>query len=697
MFKLLMLQSPILQRPDFKRPFRIVCDASNVGVGAVLEQIDDAGKPYTVAYWSKTLNSAERNYHTTERELLAVIEAIKHFKHYVGGSQFTVVTDHNALTHLNTSKALEGRLQRWALLLQEYSPTWEFRPGREQGSADGLSRLGHDRIAGIKTKEDEEMSDTIEPHVEIQEQIEKEHGPDNPYDDRILEYDTVDRWDVHELRKIDAKSSQVRNKYLKEQQEDIYLSSIINQLRKQDVTLNLDNNKNRITLRIQQEKQAIELKFRYDEFRIIDDLLYHIVYDKQKKINLFQLCIPQTRREEIKRSLHENYYGGMHLGLGKCWDKLRNRYWWPLAYTELRNWILSCPKCQRYKSRNTRAQLQPNLVTHEPFECVGVDILGPLPVTSPHKYRYIIVFIDHFTSWVEAVPLRDILARTCAEALILNVILRHGVPRQLLSDRGSQFMSTIAAEVNNLMGIKKLNTTAFHPQTNGKVEKFNNTLLDMISMYVGMKQKDWDQFLPYAIFAYNTSRHQLNQFSPYYLMHGREPNYPTDAMVRTDSDTFLSVGKWTRKIIRRIRRAHYLAERYQRVVYSGYLQKSLAKPPKPFLPGQLVLMKHMRPEQPGSQKLVANWHGPYIVTEQIAPVTYRIRIPSRTGSKSLSYITHVNRLKRYRERTSADDISEVESEQSREQILREALVESERRQVIRRSADEAESHKPKNY
>ena len=119
--KNMLVQAPILRRPDFKRPFQIVCDASNMGIGAVLEQLDDNGVPYTIAYWSKTLNSAQRNYHTPERELLAVIESIKQFKHYVGGSQFTVVTDHNPLIHLNTAQSLEGRLQRWALFLQEYN------------------------------------------------------------------------------------------------------------------------------------------------------------------------------------------------------------------------------------------------------------------------------------------------------------------------------------------------------------------------------------------------------------------------------------------------------------------------------------------------------------------------------------------------------------------------------------------------
>ena len=686
-FKSLLISAPILRRPDFTKPFQIVCDASNVGIGAVLEQLDSKGEHYTIAYWSKTLNSAERNYHTSERELLAVVMSIKHFKHYVGGTKFIVYTDHNALTHLNTAKNLEGRLQRWALFLQEYNPIIKYRKGKDQGSADGLSRLGHDGIIVAAMKLRSEMQ-TIEADRRKDTEMEIDEPPvssDGPYDPRILEYDTADRWDVHDVRAVDIKSSQIRQQYIKDQCSDPLLSL----LRQQCLAL-LDSS---ISFTPSEREKVVLSEFKPDEFRLIHDLLYHITYDKYKKINLFQICTPSNRRDEIKRSLHENIYGGMHLGLSKCWDKLRNRYWWPFAYKELRNWILSCPKCQRRKARHTRAPLQPNLIVTKPWECVGVDILGPLPTTHPNKFKYIIVFVDHFTSWVEAMPLRDITATSCAEAFLTCICNRYGPPSKLLSDRGSQFLSTIADEVNKIMGIHKLNTTAYHPQTNGKVEKFNNTLVTMLAMYVGMKQNDWDKFIPFALFAYNTSKHELNSFSPYYLLYGREPNYMVDAMVRTDSDTFLSVGSWTRKIIRRIRRAHLLAERHQRRISNQYLTQSLAKPPPKYKPGDLVLMRHMRPMEPGSQKFIQQWHGPYEVAKQIAPVTYQIKLPQQEGKHALSYILHVNRLKPFRMRENDNDITNIESIKSREQLLREAMELSDRANLIRAAADKAEAER----
>jgi hypothetical protein len=322
-----------------------------------------------------------------------------------------------------------------------------------------------------------------------------------------------------------------------------------------------------------------------------------------------------------------------------------------------------------------------------------VDILGPLPTSSPKQYKYIIVFIDHFTSWAEAFPLRNIEAITCAEVLVNEIVLRYGLPKILLSDRGSQFLCTVAEEINTVLGIEKKSTTAYHPQTNGKVERFNNTLVNMLAMYVSMKQNNWDKFIPYARFAYNTSRHELNKFSPCFMLFGVEPEYLVDAMVRTDSDIYLTVGDWPRKVIRNIRRAHLLAERNQRVVTNKYLTASLAKPPPTYYPGELVLMKYVVPYRAGSEKFLDKWNGPYEVAEQLAPVTYRISLPAKTGTRSVSYILHSNRLKKYYPRKEEDVVEE--SEETREQVLQRARENKDRADALKAFADEVEQLQPK--
>ena len=672
-FKAALLSAPILRRPDFSKPFQIICDASSIGVGAILEQLDEEGDPHPIYYWSHTLNPAERNYSTTERECLAVVLAIKQFRHYVGGSRFTVFTDHSALKHLQTAKDLSGRLQRWSLALQEYQFEIHYRKGMEQGSADGLSRLGHQsegQVGAVRIEQEDEEEES--ENIVIQ----------YPYDPRIVDYDTADRWDVLELRKIDAKNTQVRKALILEQKQDPFFSL----LRKRWLNEHIKSTPKPPPLTELERRKVIDYPSKH--FTMINDLLYRKQFDKPKDEMIYQICIPKPYQEDYIQSLHDNPYGGCHLGINKCWDKLRNRYWWPKSYTELAKWIKSCPKCQRRKSRQTRAPLQPNLQTSKPWECVCVDVLGPLPPTAKHKYRYIIVFVDHFTSYVEAAPMKKNDATTCAEQFINLIICRYGSPTHLLSDGGSPFLSTLAQEINRIMNVKKLNTSAYHPQTNGKVERFNNTLVNMLAMYVSMKQNDWDKFIPYALFAYNTSRHELNQSTPYYSLFGREATYPIDAMVRTDSDTFLSVGKYTRKVIRRMRRAHHIAERNQRVIANKYSIASMAKPPPSFQVNDLVLMRFYVPEKKGSRKFLNKWSGPYEIMERLAPVTYRIRLPEGEGKRSLDIITNVNRLKRFYPR---EEKEETESLSTREHLLEREIERSTRNEAVTSAADRAEA------
>jgi len=137
-----LITAPILRHPDFSQPFYLHTDVSGTGLGAVLAQKDENKNEYAIAYASRSLNQAERNYSTTEQECLAVIWAVEHFKHYFGISSFFVVTDHSALKWLRTTE-LKGRRARWILRLEPYNFTILHRAGKKHNNADTLSRLEH--------------------------------------------------------------------------------------------------------------------------------------------------------------------------------------------------------------------------------------------------------------------------------------------------------------------------------------------------------------------------------------------------------------------------------------------------------------------------------------------------------------------------------------------------------------------------
>ena len=137
-----LITAPIIQPPDWKLPFEIMCDASDFAVGAVLGQTKDK-KNYAISYASKTLSGAQLNYATTEKELLAVVFAIDKFRSYLVGANVIVYTDHAALKYLLTKKDAKPRLIRWILLLQEFDIEIRDKKGVENSVADHLSRLHH--------------------------------------------------------------------------------------------------------------------------------------------------------------------------------------------------------------------------------------------------------------------------------------------------------------------------------------------------------------------------------------------------------------------------------------------------------------------------------------------------------------------------------------------------------------------------
>jgi len=138
------------------------------------------------------------------------------------------------------------------------------------------------------------------------------------------------------------------------------------------------------------------------------------------------------------------------------------------------------------------------------FECVVCDILGPLPTTTRGN-KFICVWSDYLTHWPECCAVPSIEAPVIACIFVDEIFTRHGAPRTFLSDRGSNFISALVKEVCCLLNTRKLNSTAYHPQTDGLVERFNNTLAASISMFVNPEQTDWDLFLPSILLAYHVS------------------------------------------------------------------------------------------------------------------------------------------------------------------------------------------------
>ena len=156
--------------------------------------------------------------------------------------------------------------------------------------------------------------------------------------------------------------------------------------------------------------------------------------------------------------------------------------------------------------------------------------MGPLP-TTPRGHKYILVVTDLFSKWVEAFPLFATDSVTLAKILTDEVICRYGVPESLHSDQGANFVSEVIQSLCTNLGINRTQTSAYHPEGNGQVERFNRTLEAMLSKEIEEHQKDWDDHLQKVLFAYRTAVHDTTGYTPYFIISGRSPNLPIDILL----------------------------------------------------------------------------------------------------------------------------------------------------------------------
>ncbi|GBN11437.1 Retrovirus-related Pol polyprotein from transposon 412 [Araneus ventricosus] len=175
-------------------------------------------------------------------------------------------------------------------------------------------------------------------------------------------------------------------------------------------------------------------------------------------------------REGILKSLHDAPTAG-HLGFAKTYDRIRRKFFWPGLYRSFRRYVSHCRECQRRKSPPQRPPglLRPILPAEMPFAKIGIDLLGRFPLTTQGN-RWIIVCTDYLIRFTVTKALPSGEAVEIAKFLVEDVILKHGSPREIISDRGRSFLSNLVKEVNNLFMTYHLLTTAYHPQTNGLTE-----------------------------------------------------------------------------------------------------------------------------------------------------------------------------------------------------------------------------------
>ncbi|PAA58275.1 hypothetical protein BOX15_Mlig005277g1 [Macrostomum lignano] len=677
-----LLSAPILAFPDMSESgseFILDTDASDCAIGAVLSQVQ-ASEERVIAYASRALSRAERNYCVTRRELLAVVEFVKKFRSYLLPRAFTVRVDHQALTYLLAFKEPEGQLARWLQLLDEFNFKVVFRRGRQHGNADALSRReqkctsqcrvcrpGTTAVAPAETSTAAcQTEPTVEAPVPIAEpagrvdtvrvnSVQTNAATSAPATSAAAQTNAEPERQGTSRRKQqlqprpseseDSSEDEISDEAIQEGEALSDASQSLRELQLRDPDIGpvfrlLSNGKTRFSAsrRDRLSPESLILAQKIGDLCFVDGALNKLVKSKPVPV------IPRCRQEEFIEEVHE--LG--HLGEDKTLAALKQRCYWPKMAESVRLAVRSCQVCQRAKTPSQRRAPLQTMASGFPMQRVGIDVVKV--GLSRRGNDRLLTIVDYFTKWVELVPLPDEKAATIAKALFDNWVTRFGAPHILHSDRGKAVDGKVIRSLCRLLEIQKTRTSGYHPQCDGLVERFHRTLHQMLRCHLqSVQPEDWEEVLPHCLLAYRSSVNATTGFTPHCLLTGREMTLPVDVVYRPPEPP-MTVGQFAAnnrdQLLRAydsVRRSMATAQRRQRRYYDRKAKRCRFRvgdlvwvfvPPSALSRTTGLAPKHQAP-----------WTGPFRVLQRTSPVNYLVR-PIDYKDGDTGRVVHANKLKR---------------------------------------------------
>lgn len=626
MLKKLIISPPVLDYPDFteQNHFILQTDASNKAIGAVLSNKN--GRP--VAFTSRTLNKAESNYPVIEKELLAIVWAVKYFRPYLYGQYFKIRTDHKPLIYLFGMKDPSSRLMKFRLVLEEYNFDVEYVKGSDNAAADALSRIC------LSSKELKDLNTNI--NVMTRAQSRKIlNNPDSSSLDMIR---TDLRSDQPKVVSIDVKP--------RESVELCMISAInLNKLRKQG-GISKENN----TFCYDSNKRIIYIKYLNTESRMSRREFVNELDKFCKLIKINEICIVKKNdnKEFIKKLIEEiksmNDRKGPricvinnvktiynkddrkvilndfhllpssgHAGMRRMINNIKRYYYWPGIDKDVRNYVKRCDKCQRQKhSLPIKEPMNITTTANSAFEKVYLDLVGPFEVDN-NNYSYILTLQCELTKYVEAYPLTSKKTEEVAKSFVTNFILRYGVPKEITTDRGKEFIAATFKEVCKLLQINQLNSTAYHHQSLGALEVSHKNLNSFLRIQTDNHPETWSSWLPFWSFAFNTTVHSETNFTPYELVFGKKCSLPRNLCTQVEPlynfDYYPYELKYRLQITQKEARDNLLKSKQSRKIYYDKYTNPIS-----YKVNDLILVKNET-----GNKLCPLFSGPYTVINDKPP------------------------------------------------------------------------------
>jgi hypothetical protein len=418
-----------------------------------------------VAYSSRQLKVHEKNYPTHDLELAVVVHALKTWRHYLYGQKCDIYTDHKSLKYIFTQSELNMRQRRWLELIKDYVLEIHCHPGKANVVADALSRKSQVNMLAAHSM-----------LFELAKEFDRlSLGFLNNTQGVAIELEPTLEQDIRKGQKDDEKINEIQQLILDGKGLDFH----------EDVE--------------------------------------GVVWFKDR------LCVPNITsiRELILKEAHETTYS-IHPGSEKMYQDLKRRFWWYGMKREIAEYVARCDNCQRIKAEHQRPAglLQPLQIPQWKWDEIGMDFLVGLPRTRA-GYDSIWVVVDRLTKTAHFIPVKTTYnSAVLAELYMSRIVCLHGIPKKIVSDRGTQFTSHFLQQLHEALGTHLKFSSAYHPQIDGQTERTNQILEDMLRACALQDKIGWDKRLPYAKFSYNNSYQASLKMSPFEGLYGRNCRTP---------------------------------------------------------------------------------------------------------------------------------------------------------------------------
>jgi hypothetical protein len=583
--KTLLSSPPVLIMPDFEQDFWLTTDASDEGLAAVLENRTQKGKLLgVVSYWSRAVKPQEKKYTVREKECLAIVDAMKFFRHILLGREFIVRTDHFSLTYLlSQQKTPQHRIARWIDTLAEYNFRIRHLSGNKNSAADALSRVPHSTAETAEEKEEERHFIAIINSMEMTNSVSSEYA--------------------EVIKKALPKDPDFGEMYEA----------------------------------LQNDKVPKEFRANAEHYCIFNDLLYYDVTVGQDNNDL-RLCIPAGfLRARLLAEAHDAPISG-HFSFYRSYLILASRYYWPRMHRDMQNHVYTCDICQRVNmgKPGTKGLLRPLELPAQRWESISMDFITGFPKAKGFDGLYVVV--DRLSKRAHFVPHRKKdTTKDVANSLIWNVFRLHGFPSSIVSDRDPRFNSELWRHFTERLGVQLKMSTSNHAATDGQTERVNRIIRRMLKVIYQDNDDSWYDAIPVMEFAYNNSFQESIGSTPFLVDLGIQPRTPSLVQPLLRDEKFNQEAEdlvlHMEAILLRTRDSLVEAQRKQERNANAHRSELI------FKSGDKVLVRHDAFVRSANfKKTHPLYHGPFTVRRGYGDNAYRLDCPEKKSLINVKFL-----------------------------------------------------------